>query len=115
MSGYNFPSLEAITPYLEPTTAGPSTAWAVRTSQRLRCHVTVGYPERTSGPSVVRYNSVVLVGPDGKVLVNYRKSFLYDTDVTWATEGPQGFFAGELPSMGKVAMGICKAVSRLND
>ncbi len=107
-SGYNFPSLEAISPYLEPTTSGPSTAWAIRTSQRLGCHVSVGYPEMTNGSLSARYNSVVLVGPDGKVLVNYRKHFLYYTDETWAEEGDSGFYAGDIPSIGNVSMGICK-------
>ncbi len=55
----------------------------------------------------MRYNSVVLVSPTGEVLVNYRKSFLYYTDETWAEEGKQGFFAGTLPRLGQVAMGIC--------
>ncbi|KAI9658159.1 MAG: Carbon-nitrogen hydrolase [Alyxoria varia] len=44
-SGYNFPNLESIIPYLEPTAAGPSTLWARRTAARLGCNVVVGYPE----------------------------------------------------------------------
>lgn len=54
-----------------------------------------------------RYNSAVLVSPQGNVLANYRKSFLFTTDETWAEEGP-GFFAGDFKgSLGSVAMGIC--------
>lgn len=107
-AGYNFSSLDAISPYLEPTASGPSAAWAVRTSRRLHCHVSVGYPEVTDRPSLARYNSVVLVDPNGGVVVNYRKSFLYYTDETWAGEGPTGFYAGTVPGFGDVAMGICK-------
>lgn len=56
-----------------------------------------------------RYNSAVLVSPKGNVLVNYRKSFLFSTDETWAEEGRDGFFAGEMPDgLGRLAMGICK-------
>ncbi|MCJ1322656.1 hypothetical protein MMC15_008005 [Xylographa vitiligo] len=46
-TGYNFPSLGAITPFLEPTGSGPTAQWAIRTARRLRCTVCVGYPERT--------------------------------------------------------------------
>ncbi|KAK2787752.1 Carbon-nitrogen hydrolase [Onygenales sp. PD_10] len=44
-SGYNFPSLKAIKPYLEPTEAGPTAQWARATARRLGCVVCVGYPE----------------------------------------------------------------------
>lgn len=111
-SGYNFYSLEHISPYLESTTAGPTTQWALRTAARLNCLVTVGYPELTTispppstsnpassastspSPSTSnnpeqprRYNSTVTVSPTGAILANYRKSFLYYTDETWAEEG----------------------------
>ena len=43
-SGYNFPNLAAIQPYLEPTAAGPSTQWAIETARRGNFHVIVGYP-----------------------------------------------------------------------
>ena len=45
--------------------------------------------------------------PDGKTVANYRKSFLYCTDNTWAAEGT-GFYSGEISNLGKIAMGICK-------
>ncbi len=101
-TGYNFRSLSAITPYLEPTSAGPSTKWALATAKRLGCVVSVGYPEvRASGAGKrereKRYNSTVTVSASGKVLAHYRKAFLYDTDETWADEGGKGFWAGELP------------------
>ena len=53
------------------------------------------------------YNSSITVNPDGETLTNYRKSFLYYTDETWALEGP-GFFGGKIDGLGKCAMGICK-------
>lgn len=45
---------------------------------------------------------------EGETIANYRKSFLYYTDETWALEGPDGFYDGEIEGLGNVAMGICK-------
>ncbi|CEJ60293.1 hypothetical protein PMG11_08873 [Penicillium brasilianum] len=91
LTGYNFPSKEAIKPYLEPAGSGPSAAWARDTAKRLRCKVCIGYPEiehstdETESPKY--YNSLLVVDELGTVIHNYRKSFLYYTDETWATEG----------------------------
>lgn len=109
LTGYNFPSLDAIAPFLEPTAAGPSTKWAVDVATRLRCHVTVGYPEAAADGR--RYNSTVTVSPAGDVLANYRKAFLYYTDETWAHEGDRGFFSGTLGTLGQVSMGICMDIN----
>ncbi len=111
--GYNHPSLQSITPYLEPTAAGPSTRWAIRTARRLGCLVTVGYPELFSptppppstlkptmlnlGPepetyySLTAYNSTVTLNPRGEIVAHYRKTHLYYTDEVWAQESPDGF------------------------
>ena len=125
-SGYNFPSLESITPFLEPTTAGPTTAWAVSTAKRLHCAVIAGYPEIHTDETgrTKNYNSTVLVSPNGMVLTNYRKSFLYYTDETWASEGPSGsaqnfsqthffkpFYCGPLGRLGKIGHGICMDIN----
>ena len=71
----------------------------------------MGYPEKTTpaGPDSECYNALVVVGSDGETLANYRKSFLYYTDATWAREG-QGFYGGSLGSFGQVAIGICMDV-----
>ncbi|KAK4621616.1 hypothetical protein CLAFUW4_06921 [Fulvia fulva] len=122
-SGYNFPSLEAIRPFLEPTANGPTTKWAVHMAQKRRCTVTVGYPEianerRTDGSLITKnYNSTVTVAPTGDVLANYRKSFLYYTDETWAEEGFRStatgtpFFASQLGDLGLVGHGICMDIN----
>ncbi|EED18122.1 asparagine amidohydrolase, putative [Talaromyces stipitatus ATCC 10500] len=105
-SGYNFPSLEAIRPYLEVQGHGPSAQWARRTAQRLKCKVCVGYPEiyqpdassadgnneNENGSGLVAnsakmYNSLLVVDEAGEVIHNYRKRFLYYTDESWASEG----------------------------
>ncbi|KAL4916809.1 carbon-nitrogen hydrolase, partial [Aspergillus aurantiobrunneus] len=93
LTGYNFPSLEAIKPYLEPAGQGPSASWARETAKRLRCKVSVGYPEievETDHNELRKetyYNSLLVVDEEGNVLLNYRKTFLYYTDETWASEG----------------------------
>jgi len=124
-TGYNFFSLEEIKPFLEPTTAGISTQWAIRAARHYNCHVTVGYPEITSGTAPTQYNSTVTVSPTGAVLANYRKSFLYYTDETWASEGPGShehrlsnpaspdspFFSGPLGDLGNVTLGICMDIN----
>ncbi|KAM3417266.1 hypothetical protein BST61_g5523 [Cercospora zeina] len=123
-TGYNFPSVEAITPYLEPTTNGPTTHWAIKTAQERQCHVVVGYPETTftptadpSGSVPQNFNATVTISPTGKLIANYRKSFLYYTDETWATEGfrstPLGlpFYASYIPTLGQVGHGICMDIN----
>jgi protein N-terminal amidase len=125
-TGYNYPSYESIKSYLEPTTAGVTTQWAISTAKRLGCHVIAGYPEistdtdatehtSTNGnptePVYKRYNSTVTVSPAGDILANYRKSFLYYTDESWAAEGPTGFFCDSLGELGKVGLGICMDIN----
>lgn len=90
--------MAAIKPYLEPAGTGPSASWARETAKRLQCKVCVGYPEiESASPDTEQakyYNSLLVVDEDGKVIHNYRKSFLYFTDETWATEGnvERGFY-----------------------
>ncbi|KAI9049210.1 hypothetical protein LZ554_007057 [Drepanopeziza brunnea f. sp. 'monogermtubi'] len=110
-SGYNFRSLQHITPFLEPTAAGITSLWARTTALRYKCIVAAGYPEKVdiskrwpADPEY--YNSVIMVGLDGETITNYRKSFLYYTDETWALEG-KGFYSGSVKGLGDVAMGIC--------
>jgi protein N-terminal amidase len=115
IQGYNFSSLEDITPFLEPTAGGVSTKWAARAAQRYRCYVTVGYPERSTkkhpNDDFMNFNSQVTVLPSGEVLSNYRKRFLYYTDETWASEGDKGFYYGAVDGIGCIAMGICMDIN----
>lgn len=125
-SGYNFNSIDHIRPYLEPTTAGPTTRWAVETAMRCDCYVLVGYPEiSTRDDKQPSYNSLVVISPEGRILRNYRKSFLYYTDETWASEGfnsssdGQGnptlgkapFFCGDVGDLVGLGLGICMDIN----
>ncbi|CAG8951966.1 hypothetical protein HYFRA_00000701 [Hymenoscyphus fraxineus] len=110
-SGYNFKSLQHITPFLEPTTSGITSLWARTTALKYNCIVTAGYPEKVDikakwPASPEYYNSAITVNAEGETVANYRKSFLYYTDETWALEG-SGFYSGEIDGLGNVAMGIC--------
>jgi len=110
-SGYNFRSLHHISPFLEPTAAGITSLWARTTALKHNCIVAAGYPEKVdvskkwpANPEY--YNSVIMVNAEGETIANYRKSFLYYTDETWALEG-KGFFAGAIEGLGNIALGIC--------
>lgn len=73
----------------------------------------VGYPEEVditgkwpADPEY--YNALIVVNLVGRSIINYRKSFLYYTDETWALEGPTGFYAGNIEGLGQTAIGICE-------
>jgi protein N-terminal amidase len=110
-SGYNFKSLHQISPSLEPTEAGVSTAWARGVAKAYNCLVAVGYPETVditekwpADPEY--YSSAVMVKPSGRVVLHYRKTHLYPTDEKWALESADGFYARSIGGLGKVAFGI---------
>lgn len=110
--GSNFKSMQDIEPFLEPSGSGISSLWARTTALKYDCTVAVGYPEtvdvastRQTGPKY--YNSTIVVNGDGQTIANYRKSFLYCTDETWASEG-RGFYGSEIAGAAKTAIGICK-------
>lgn len=110
--GYNFKSLQQISPYLEFTDSGITSAWARSTALKYDCTVVAGYPEKLD-PALnwptdpEYYNSAMIMDGDGDIIGNYQKSHLYYTDETWALEGIGGFYADHLPILGRTAMGIC--------
>jgi len=68
LKGYNFKSLQHITPFLEPTTSGISSLWARTTALKYNCVVIVGYPEKVDiswkwPASPEYYNSSIVVRP----------------------------------------------------
>lgn len=90
LTGYMFTSAADIQPFLELPRIGRTSLFCRELATRYQCWVVGGYPELASGPGedgLPGYNSAVLVSPSGEVVGNYRKSFLYDTDKTWAREG----------------------------
>lgn len=113
-SGYNFKGLQDVKPFLEHSGSGISSLWARTMALKYNCVVAVGYPEKVEwsssssqrpiGPEY--YNSAIVVNGDGETVANYRKSFLYYTDETWAMEGGR-FYQGSIPTLGNVSIGIC--------
>lgn len=91
--GYAFPSAESIKPYLEKPRIGPTSRFCSDLAKRLCCHVIAGYPETMSceeklkAEGSVGYNSAIIYGPDGEWRGDYRKTNLFQTDVTWARKG----------------------------
>ncbi|KAG6006240.1 hypothetical protein E4U21_007203 [Claviceps maximensis] len=112
LSGYNFSSLGHISPFLEYLESGISSLWAKNIALKHDCIVIAGYPEKVdltdqwpADPEY--YNSALIVDADGDVIGNYKKSHLYQTDETWALEGPSGFHSQHIPGLGTIALGIC--------
>src|ERR1700734_1864020 len=108
-AGYMFPNAHSIRPYLEHPHHGPTALYCSDLALSLRCYVTAGYPERlspnevelsagaASSLDVGRYieietekigaNIAVLYGPDGKWIGGYRKTNLFNTDLTCVNAG----------------------------
>ncbi|KAG9036992.1 Carbon-nitrogen hydrolase [Tulasnella sp. JGI-2019a] len=124
-TGYVFPSYKALEPHLERPGEGPTFSFCSKLAKRLSCHVVAGYPERLSplnetiASEVLKAveeektaeiqfagNSATLIGPDGSVIGNYRKSNLYEADMPWAQAGT-GFTSFTLPGLPKLSIGIC--------
>ncbi len=103
LTGYAFSSVAHIVPYLESCGKGPTSDLAQELSRKLRCHTLVGYPETIQGK---HYNSAMLIDSDGTMLHNYRKTHLFQTDESWASEG-HGFSSVDVPGLGRCSIGIC--------
>jgi predicted amidohydrolase len=111
-SGYNFKSLQEISPYLEPSGSGITSLWTRTVALKYDCTVITGYPEKVD-PSLKwptdpeYYNAAIVVNDEGETIANYRKDHLYATDEKWALEGSRGFFQGFIPGLGPTCIGIC--------
>ncbi|KAK4173006.1 hypothetical protein QBC36DRAFT_361006 [Triangularia setosa] len=115
-SGYNFSSLQHISPCLERQGSGISSLWARTTALKHDCAVVVGYPEKvdvnTRWPANPEYyNSALIVNRDGDTVGNYRKLHLYYTDETWALQGRDGFYQDSVSGLGDIALGICTDIN----
>ncbi|CAI5756636.1 unnamed protein product [Candida verbasci] len=84
ITGYYFKSSQDITPYLESTNSfGPSLNFARDLSRKYNCFTVIGYPESDNSKI---YNSCATFNRTGKLIHNYRKTFLYETDEVWGCE-----------------------------
>ncbi|KDQ62726.1 hypothetical protein JAAARDRAFT_30627 [Jaapia argillacea MUCL 33604] len=119
-TGYVFPNAAFIRPYLEEPQTGPTSKFCAEMAKRLHCYVTAGYPEllkpseRVFGFDLegnevekIGANSAALYGPGGEWVGGYRKTNLFQTDMSWAKPGT-GFTTFSLPSpLDTMSMGIC--------
>ncbi|KAF8835384.1 carbon-nitrogen hydrolase [Paxillus ammoniavirescens] len=123
-SGYMFPDAPSIAPYLEHPKTGPTSTFCAELARHLQCYVAAGYPERlalqdsdtspsgttnqgTTQPPLIGANSAVLYGPTGEHVSAYRKTNLFETDLTWAVPGA-AFSMVHLPlPLGRTTIAIC--------
>lgn len=93
LTGYSFHSTNDINPYITTTENSKSFKFAQRVSNLFNCYTILGYPEEhISNETTNWYNSAMVVDPQGELIFNYRKSFLYDTEYEWdCKENPNGF------------------------
>lgn len=131
-SGYVFPTATSILPFVERPGASPSKDACAEIAQRLGCYVIAGYPAPTisiqeskeqvegdsksvtdgdkgepAGEGVARNNAVV-VDPSGKVIHEYTKTNMFESDLPWAQPG-SGFstFTTSLKALGTISVAIC--------
>jgi len=130
-TGYVFTDSTHITPYLEDPLTGPTSIFCRDLAQRKGCYVTAGYAERLGAHETSRVkitvqdngdvevksaekevhqvgaNSAVVYDPRGERVGEYRKTNLFETDMTWAKPGT-GFKTVHLPPpLNTVTLGIC--------
>jgi predicted amidohydrolase len=87
------------------TVPGPSTQAFGQLAKELQIYLTVPLLERTEGPKY--YNTSVLVGPDGKVALHYRKLNPWPwAEHGWASAGDRGHQVLDTP-YGRLALLIC--------
>ncbi|HEX7880296.1 MAG TPA: nitrilase-related carbon-nitrogen hydrolase [Candidatus Eisenbacteria bacterium] len=100
-TGYNFATVEEAEALSEPV-PGPSTERLAALARRLETWLVVGIAEAAGGK---RYNSSVLIGPDGSV-GTYRKLHLYDREKLFFVPGDLGLPVFRLPVPGDPVIGM---------
>ncbi|KAI0821971.1 carbon-nitrogen hydrolase [Trametes gibbosa] len=120
-TGYVFSDAAAVAPHLEDPRTGPTSRFCAQLASRLHCYVVAGYPERLLAHEVtppvrlgngrmahrIGANAAALYGPDGEFVGEYRKTNLFETDMTWAKPGT-GFATFHLPPpLRTLTLAIC--------
>lgn len=109
-TGYVFKTKEQAELLAEVAGEGKTFAWCQRHARRLNCMVLCGYIEREA-TNLNFYNAMMVVSPQGELVCNPRKTFLYETDKLWATEGA-GFTTWHCPWLAKtISFGICMDIN----
>lgn len=101
-TGYVWPDAAALAPHAEAAD-GPTFQALSAVARRYRAWVVCGYPERA--PEGL-YNAALVIGPDGGLVVSYRKVLLYEADHTWAIPGQRRVLVSA-PGLGRISPSIC--------
>lgn len=128
-TGYVFPTADSILPFVEHPDKSPSRDACAEIAQRLGCYVVAGYPAPTLTPQESKEqagedasdpaegtkksegtarNNAIVVDPNGRVIHEYTKTNMFETDLPWAQPG-SGFttFTTSLESLGTISVAIC--------
>uniref|UniRef100_A0AAV1T097 CN hydrolase domain-containing protein n=1 Tax=Peronospora matthiolae TaxID=2874970 RepID=A0AAV1T097_9STRA len=107
-TGYMFRNKAEVAEVAEVADEGQTYRWCQHHARRLHCMVTCGYVEKEGD---LMYNSMLVISPAGELVCNPRKTFLYETDKSWATAG-KGFCTWHCPWLGKtISFGICMDIN----
>lgn len=112
-TGYVFETKEEVQKVAEQAGKGPTFRWCQRHACRLNCMVLCGYVELgvDGDEAGCLYNSMMVLSPDGELVCNPRKTFLYETDKHWATAGSE-FKTWYCPWLDKtISFGICMDIN----
>lgn len=82
VSGYSFGSRDEIACLVE-SQEGPTVTALRQVASRYGCFIVLGYPEKDERTDIY-YNAAAVIGPDGALLLNYRK---VTAEVRWACAG----------------------------
>ncbi|KAH9123741.1 hypothetical protein LEN26_008495 [Aphanomyces euteiches] len=115
-TGYCFRDRAEVEPLAEFPSNGATFTWCQHQARRLQCLVACGYVEKTDSVAdgSPLFNAMMVVGPDGALVYNYRKTNLYETDKSWATPGA-GFGDWFCPWLNvHLSFGICMDINPHN-
>jgi predicted amidohydrolase len=100
-SGYVWSSSEEILPHAE-TPGGTTFSLLSDCARRYSAWIVCGYPELSHN---VIYNAAMIISPDGRLALNYRKVLLFELDTLWAATGTERMSLNT--PFGIMSPGIC--------
>jgi predicted amidohydrolase len=102
VTGYVFPNAESARVVAEDP-EGPTFRVLSTVARESATWIVAGFPER-AGDEL--YNSAWIIDPAGQLESVYRKTMLFEADLTWATPGDSGYHRVET-ERGTFGVGIC--------
>jgi len=101
-----FQSREQVKPYVEPVN-GPSTKFFGELAKKNGVYIHFGIAEMDVA-SDLYYNTVVVVGPEGRILARYRKIHLYQSETKFLENGDEIVTYHSM--LGEIGLAICSDV-----